>query len=139
HRFGSPRSRGQVGLGGVAVEDVDVLVEEQLHELGGLQELALAAEDAGRLLGGEQDAAAGQREHRHERYRVFEGVFRGNALQLLQGADRGFLPLLQPAAHQQLVVLAVSYGANERFLLVLTKKLYRTMHTASIMLPKPSG
>lgn len=56
----------QVQLSCVRVEHVDVLVEEQLHKLGRLQELPLAAEDAGSLLRRVHDAAARQREDHHE-------------------------------------------------------------------------
>lgn len=56
----------QVQLSRVRVEHVDVLVEEELHELGRLQELPLAAEDAGSLLRGVHHAAARQREDHHE-------------------------------------------------------------------------
>lgn len=58
--------RRQVQLSRVRVEHVDVLVEEELHELGRLQELPLAAEDAGSLLRRVHDAAARQREDHHE-------------------------------------------------------------------------
>lgn len=57
----------QMGLCCVRVEDVHVLVEKQLHKLGGLQELPLAAEDAVSLLRRVQHTAAGQGEHHHER------------------------------------------------------------------------
>lgn len=53
-------------LSRVRVEHVDVLVEEELHELGRLQELPLAAEDAGSLLRRVHHAAARQREDHHE-------------------------------------------------------------------------
>uniref|UniRef100_A0A665VZV4 Uncharacterized protein n=1 Tax=Echeneis naucrates TaxID=173247 RepID=A0A665VZV4_ECHNA len=39
-----------VRLSRVSVEDIDVLVEEKLHKLSRLQELPLAAQDAGSLL-----------------------------------------------------------------------------------------
>lgn len=53
-------------LSRVRVEHVNVLVEEELHELGRLQELPLAAEDAGSLLGHVHHAAAQEREDHHE-------------------------------------------------------------------------
>lgn len=56
----------QVRLSRVRVEDVNVLVEEQLHKLGRLQELPLAAKDAGSLLRRVQHAAARQGENHHE-------------------------------------------------------------------------
>lgn len=56
----------QMRLSRVRVEDVDVLVKEQLHELGRLQELPLAAQDAGSLLGRVQHSAAQERENHHE-------------------------------------------------------------------------
>lgn len=56
----------QMRLSRVRVENVDILVEEQLHKLGRLQELPLAAKDAGSLLRRVQHAAARQRENHHE-------------------------------------------------------------------------
>lgn len=53
-------------LSRVRVEDVNILVEEQLHELGRLQELPLAAQDAGSLLRRVEHAAAQQGEDHHE-------------------------------------------------------------------------
>lgn len=55
-----------MGLRSVWIEDVDILVEEQLHKFGGLQKLPLAAQDAGSLLRRVEDAAAGQGENHHE-------------------------------------------------------------------------
>lgn len=57
---------GQMQLSRVRVEHVNVLVEEQLHELGRLQELSLAAENAGSLLGRVHHAATRQGENHHE-------------------------------------------------------------------------
>lgn len=53
-------------LSRMRVEHVDVLVEEELNELGRLQELPLAAEDAGSLFRRVHDAPARQREDHHE-------------------------------------------------------------------------
>lgn len=56
----------QMRLSCVRVEDINILVEEQLHKLGRLQELPLAAQDAGSLLRSVQHAAARQRENHDE-------------------------------------------------------------------------
>lgn len=42
-------------------------MKQQLYELGRVEELALAVEDAGGLLRGVHHSARNQREHRHER------------------------------------------------------------------------
>lgn len=56
----------QMWLRRIRVEDIYILVEEQLHKLGRLQELPLAAKDAGSLLRRVQHTAARQRENHHE-------------------------------------------------------------------------
>lgn len=56
----------QVQLSRVWVEHVDILVKEQLHKLGRLKELPLAAEDAGRLLRRVHHATARQGENHYE-------------------------------------------------------------------------
>lgn len=56
----------QMQLSRVRVEDINILVEEQLHKLGRLQELLLAAQDAGSLLRRVHHAATRQRENHNE-------------------------------------------------------------------------
>lgn len=53
-------------LRGVRVKHVDVLVKQHLYKLGRVEELALAVEDAGGLLGRVHHSARSQREHHYE-------------------------------------------------------------------------
>lgn len=56
----------EVRLCRVRVEDINILVEEQLHKLGRFQEFPLAAKDAGSLFWRVQHPAARQGENHHE-------------------------------------------------------------------------
>ncbi len=51
-------------------------------------------------------------------YRVFKGVFRGDSLQLFQGANGGIPLLILAISHQQFVVFTVGFRGTQTHMLL---------------------